>query len=118
MSKKTINQKGKLDKILIDKIEAKFQFTDKPINRLNIIKNKIQDDFKNKNKLIEELKEQINSIENCNLKDNSKNIIFGEGDINSPIMIIGESPGLEEDKLATIFSGEIGELLNKMLAAI
>tara|TARA_A100001015_G_scaffold313679_1_gene421469 strand:+ start:4628 stop:5347 length:720 start_codon:yes stop_codon:yes gene_type:complete len=118
MSKKTINQKGKLDKILIDKIEAKFQFTDKPINRLNIIKNKIQDDFKNKNKLIEELKEQINSIENCNLKDNSKNIIFGEGDINSPIMIIGESPGLEEDKLGTIFSGEIGELLNKMLAAI
>ena len=39
------------------------------------------------------LKKKINSIEDCNLKSNSKNLILGDGNINSSIMLIGESPG-------------------------
>ena len=118
MIKKVINQKGKLDEQLIDTIEPNFVFKNKPINRFNIIKNSNDNDQSNKADLLEKLKKQINSIENCNLKDNSQNLILGDGNINSSIMLIGEAPGAEEDKTHTTFKGEVGELLNKMLLAI
>ena len=118
MTKKMINQKGKFDEQLIDTIEPNFVFKNKPINRFNIIENSNDSDQTNKTELLEKLKKQINSIENCNLKDNSQNLILGDGNINSPIMLIGEAPGAEEDKTSTTFKGEVGELLNKMLLAI
>ena len=118
MTKKMINQKGKFDEQLIDTIEPNFVFKNKPINRFNIIENSNDNDQTNKAELLEKLKKQINSIENCNLKDNSQNLILGDGNINSSIMLIGEAPGAEEDKTNTTFKGEVGELLNKMLLAI
>ena len=118
MTKKMINQKGKFDEQLIDTIEPNFVFKNKPINRFNIIENSNDNDQSNKADLLEKLKKQINSIENCNLKDNSQNLILGDGNINSSIMLIGEAPGAEEDKTNTTFKGEVGELLNKMLLAI
>ena len=118
MIKKVINQKGKLDEQLIDTIEPNFVFKNKPINRFNINENNNDNDQTNKAELLEKLKKQINSIENCNLKDNSQNLILGDGNINSSIMLIGEAPGAEEDKSCTTFKGEVGELLNKMLLAI
>ena len=113
-----INQKGKFDDQLIDIIEPNFVFKNKPINRFNIIENSDDNDQTNKAELLEKLKKQINSIENCNLKDNSQNLILGDGNINSSIMLIGEAPGAEEDKTSKTFKGEVGELLNKMLLAI
>jgi len=118
MIKKVINQKGKLDEQLIDTIEPNFVFKNKPINRFNIIESSNDADQTNKAELLEKLKKQINSIENCNLKDNSQNLILGDGNINSSIMLIGEAPGAEEDRTHTTFKGEVGELLNKMLLAI
>ena len=113
-----INQKGKFDEELVNTIEPNFVFKDKPINRFNIVENSNNYDQTNKVELLEELKKQINSIENCNLKDNSQNLVLGDGNINSPVMLIGEAPGIEEDKSSTTFKGEVGELLNKMLLAI
>ena len=72
----------------------------------------------NKIKKLSDLKEKINSIENCNLKDNSKNLILGDGDFNGGIMLIGEAPGSAEDNSGSSFQGDIGTLLNKMLMAI
>ena len=43
---------------------------------------------------------------------------FYKGNLNSPIMIIGEAPGLEEEKTGKTFQGESGALLEKMLNAI
>ena len=118
MTKKLINQKGKLDEVLINTIEPNFIFSNKPINRFNII-NSSEDALPgNKADLLKDLQNQINSIENCSLKDNSQNIVLGDGNINSSIMLIGEAPGIEEDKSGSTFKGEIGELLNKMLLAI
>ena len=118
MTKKVINQKGKFDEELINTIEPNFIFNDKPINRFNIVENSNNISQTNKTSLLEELKNKINSIENCSLKDNSQNLVLGDGNINSPIMLIGEAPGIEEDKIGITFKGEIGELLNKMLIAI
>ena len=118
MTKKVINQKGILNDELIDTIEPNFIFKNKPINRFKIVKNSIDDNQTVKDELLIKLKNQINSIENCNLKDNSQNLILGDGNINSPVMLIGEAPGLDDDKNGTTFNGEIGDLLNKMLIAI
>ena len=118
MTKKLINQKGKLDEVLINTIEPNFIFSDKPINRFNIINGSEDALPGNKADLLKDLQNQINSIENCSLKDNSQNIVLGDGNINSSIMLIGEAPGIEEDKSGSTFKGEIGELLNKMLLAI
>ena len=118
MTKKLINQKGKLDEVLINTIEPNFIFSDKPLNRFIKINDNEDALPGNKADLLKDLQNQINSIENCSLKDNSQNIVLGDGNINSPIMLIGEAPGIEEDKSGSTFKGEIGELLNKMLLAI
>ena len=118
MTKKVINQKGKFDYELINTIEPNFIYKDKTINRFNIEENNNNNIQNNKTKLLRKLKDKINSIENCKLKDNSQNLVLGDGNINSPIMLIGETPGIEENKTGTTFKGEIGELLNKMLLAI
>jgi len=118
MTKKVINQKGKFDDELINTIEPNFEFKNKPINRFNFTDNDEDEKQNNKAKLINNLKKQINSIENCNLKNNSQNLVLGGGNMNSPLMLIGEAPGIEEDRSGMPFKGEIGELLNKMLLAI
>lgn len=118
MTKKVINQKGKFDDELINTIEPNFIFKNKPINRFNFTENDKDEKQTGKSELLNDLKKQINSIENCNLKDNSQNLVLGDGNINSPLMLIGEAPGIEEDRSSMSFKGEIGELLKKMLLAI
>ena len=116
--KKLINQNDKLNEELINTIEVNFIFDKKPINRFSEVKKENDIIKRNKQDLLENLKKQLNSIENCKLKSNSKNIVLGEGNIDSPIMLIGEAPGVIEDKVGSPFKGEIGELLDKMLIAI
>ena len=69
-------------KNLID-IEPDFVFSNKPINRFKCIKITITEN-QNKSEQLLDLKEQINSIENCNLKNNSKNLILGDGKLIVP----------------------------------
>ena len=64
------------------------------------------------------LENQIFSIQNCKLKNGSKNLILGDGNLDSPIMIVGGAPGYEEIKSGLTFQGEVGNLLQKMLSAI
>ena len=118
MTKKTLNQNTKYAQELIDMIEPDFFFNNKPINRFNVTKDDNHNDNQNKAEKLSELKNKINSIENCNLKDNSKSLLMGDGNINSPIMLIGEAPGEAEDNSGKSFQGESGALLKKMLLAI
>jgi len=118
MTKKTLNQNTKYAQELIDMIEPDFFFNNEPINRFNVTKDDNHNDIQNKTKKLSELKNKINSIENCNLKDNSKSLLMGDGNINSPIMLIGEAPGEAEDSSGKSFQGESGALLKKMLLAI
>ena len=118
MTKKTLNQNAKYTEQLIDLIEPDFNFSNKPLNRFKIEENDNENNYQNKIEKLSKLKKKINSIENCNLKDNSKNLILGDGNIKSPIMIIGETPGEAEDDCGFSFQGEVGPLLKKMLLAI
>ena len=118
MSKKSPNQSESYKEELINSIEQNFIFSKKPINRFKINETSIKKNNFNKTEQIKELKKLINSIQNCNLKENSKDLILGDGNHDSPIMIIGEAPGLEEEKNNKTFQGEPGLLLEKMLSAI
>ena len=118
MTKKTLNQNTKYAQELIDMIEPDFFFNNEPINRFSEAKDDNHNVNQNKAEKLSELKKKINSIENCNLKDNSKSLLMGDGNINSPIMLIGEAPGEAEDSSGKSFQGESGALLKKMLLAI
>ena len=118
MIKKTLNQNAKYAQELLKAAEPDFIFSDKPINRLKVVQNNIISKNQNKSELLLVLKDQINSIQNCKLKKNSKNVIMGDGDLNSPLMLIGEAPGKIEDESNSTFQGEVGSLLGKMLLAI
>ena len=113
MIKKTLNQNAKYVQEIESTIESEFIFSKVAINRVNISEKE-----QNKANELVDLKKKINSIENCNLKNNSKNLILGDGDINSPIMLIGESPGLIEDNSCLTFQGDVGALLRRMFNAI
>ena len=122
MSKKVINQNANYDSELLNSVSSNFIFDENPINRLKNTNGNLKRENGiieiDKKKEINELKLHINSINDCNLKDNSKTIILGDGNINSPIMLVGEAPGEAEDNTGLTFLGDAGDLLKKMLIAI
>ncbi len=107
------NQNDIIDQELINSFEIDYIFQNKPINRF---KNKPT--IENINSKLNDLKAKIQNIDNCDLKNNAKQIVFSDGDSNSPIMIVGEGPGQKEDELGKPFVGDAGQLLNKMFGAI
>ncbi len=65
-----------------------------------------------------ELKESLLSFHGCGLRKTAMNTVFSDGNPESPLMLIGEAPGAEEDKQGIPFCGASGQLLDKMMAAI
>tara|TARA_B100000029_G_C17382405_1_gene890252 strand:+ start:268 stop:981 length:714 start_codon:yes stop_codon:yes gene_type:complete len=72
----------------------------------------------NKREQLDKLKNSLDSIKNCALKESAKNLVFSDGNPESKIMIIGEGPGANEDKEGLPFVGRAGKLLDKMLFSI
>tara|TARA_B100001057_G_scaffold490144_1_gene577813 strand:- start:410 stop:1132 length:723 start_codon:yes stop_codon:yes gene_type:complete len=118
MTKKLSDQNMSYKEVLINTIEPNFIFSKKPLNRFKLKNTENNNKNLSKTTEINELKKLIDSIQNCTLKKNSQNLILGDGNIDSPIMIIGEAPGLDEVKTSKTFQGESGALLEKMLDAI
>jgi len=118
MSKKDLNQNAKYEQELLDTLKSEFTFSSKPINRFDVQHKNEAQNLLDKAEKLSKLKEKINSIQNCNLKNNSKNLVLGDGKINSPVMLVGEAPNAEEDLKNLPFQGDVGQLLEKMLKAI
>ena len=91
-------------------------YENEAINRYKINSNLAIQGIKGKE--LQELKQLITNIKNCELKKNSTNIVFSDGNPNAKIMIIGEGPGANEDLEGVPFIGRTGELLDKMLLSI
>ncbi|AIE84791.1 uracil-DNA glycosylase [Fimbriimonas ginsengisoli] len=64
----------------------------------------------------EELRAEAQGCLACNLSSRRTNVVFGEGNILSPLVLIGEGPGDTEDKTGRPFVGKAGQLLDKALA--
>lgn len=67
---------------------------------------------------LDELRAAVAAFEGCALKRTATNTVFADGVAGAPLMVIGEAPGAEEDRLGLPFVGRSGQLLDRMLAAI
>ncbi len=60
----------------------------------------------------------ISLCKECELGNTRHNFVFGTGDPNADLMLVGEAPGEEEDQKGEPFVGRAGKLLDKILRAI
>ncbi len=111
---------------IIEKEKAPIQAQPKAyqptnINAKNIIQSNASKNAKDvcdKAQSIDELLEILLKFDGCNLKNNAASTILGDGNKNADIMLIGEAPGADEDRIGKPFVGRCGKLLDKMLEAI
>ncbi len=71
--------------------------------------------------MLEEQLKQINdevlACTQCGLRKERHQVVFGSGNPQAPVFIVGEAPGFEEDKTGVAFVGKSGQLLEKILLA-
>ncbi|RMF36854.1 MAG: uracil-DNA glycosylase [Alphaproteobacteria bacterium] len=67
---------------------------------------------------LSELAEALAAFEGCALKKGARTCVFADGNPAARLMVIGEAPGREEDRIGKPFVGRSGQLLDRMLAAI
>lgn len=66
----------------------------------------------------EELEQSIINCRKCKLCQNRINIVFGTGNKQAKIMLIGEGPGADEDSKGIPFVGKAGQLMDKALIGL
>ena len=91
-------------------------YDNKSINRYKFAVNPLIKTSKDRE--LQELRNEIEKIKNCELRKGANNIVFSDGNPNSKIMIVGEGPGANEDLEGMPFIGRAGQLLDKMLLSI
>lgn len=64
---------------------------------------------------IEELRAKASNCRACDLSKTRTNVVFGEGNPETPLVIIGEGPGATEDATGRPFVGRAGQLLDQAL---
>jgi len=67
---------------------------------------------------LEELEALLRAFDGCALKFSAKNLAFADGDPQGRVMLVGEAPGADEDRIGKPFMGRSGQLLDRMLAAV
>jgi DNA polymerase len=67
---------------------------------------------------LEELEALLGEFDGCALKFSAKNLAFADGNPQGRVMLVGEAPGADEDRIGKPFMGRSGQLLDRMLAAI
>jgi len=65
----------------------------------------------------DDLVELAKQCQKCRLRNTCRQVVFGEGDINTSLMFVGEGPGKDEDEQGKPFVGRAGQLLDKILQA-
>jgi len=71
-----------------------------------------------KSQTLSELEQRIQNCTQCKLAKTRHKFVFGEGNPNADIVLVGEAPGADEDRTGKPFVGAAGQLLTKILAAI
>lgn len=64
---------------------------------------------------LDELRSQAIVCTSCDLAERRTNVVFGEGNPRSPLVLVGEGPGDQEDKTGRPFVGKAGQLLDRAL---
>tara|TARA_X000001036_G_C20624008_1_gene784336 strand:+ start:603 stop:1283 length:681 start_codon:yes stop_codon:yes gene_type:complete len=82
------------------------------------IKDKIIKSHDKASQSLQNFESSINNCRKCKISSTRSNFIFGAGDPDADLLIVGESPSKEDDQNGTLLSGNGGKLLGKILAAI
>ncbi|PWR24023.1 uracil-DNA glycosylase [Zavarzinia compransoris] len=64
------------------------------------------------------LEAAIRAFDGCPLKAGAMNTVIADGIFGADLLLVGEAPGADEDRLGRPFVGRAGQLLDRMLAAI
>lgn len=67
---------------------------------------------------LEELRQAIAEFEGIAIKKTATNLVFCDGNPQSTVMLVGEAPGADEDRLGKPFVGISGQLLDRILKCI
>lgn len=67
---------------------------------------------------MEEIGQHCNRCYRCDLGQHRTHAVVGRGNLQAPIMIVGEGPGQNEDETGLPFVGKAGQLLEKILASV
>ena len=67
---------------------------------------------------LDELEQQARTQKPPALSDLSDNLVFGEGNPDANLMIVGEAPGEDEDQSGRPFVGRAGQLLDRILESV
>lgn len=67
---------------------------------------------------LEALKDALAAYEGCALKRSCQRTVFADGNPKAAVMLVGEAPGADEDRIGLPFVGASGKLLDRMLASI
>ena len=67
---------------------------------------------------LEALKQAMADFDKCDLKRTASHLVFSDGNPAAKIMVIGEAPGRDEDRVGLPFVGKAGQMLDQMLASI
>lgn len=67
---------------------------------------------------LDALRDAMAGYEHCELKKGARNMVFADGKPGARIMVIGEAPGRDEDRVGKPFVGPAGQLLDAMFSAI
>ncbi|MGH1456624.1 MAG: uracil-DNA glycosylase [Alphaproteobacteria bacterium] len=67
---------------------------------------------------LDELKDEIATFDGIAIKKTASNIVFADGNPKAKIMVIGDAPAADEDRMGKPFVGASGQLLDKILACI
>ena len=67
---------------------------------------------------IAELEAAVRAFEGCALKRTAKNTVFADGTPEARVMVVGEAPGADEDRIGKPFVGVSGQLMDRMMEAI
>lgn len=76
------------------------------------------DDGEGREKRLEDLARQVSVCTKCDLAMTRTNTVFASGDPYSPLMLVGEGPGENEDATGLPFVGRAGKLLDDILGAV
>lgn len=64
---------------------------------------------------LETLRQTALTCTACGLSERRRNVVFGEGNSSSPLVLVGEGPGDNEDATGRPFVGRAGQMLDKAL---
>ncbi len=66
---------------------------------------------------LDQLREQAGKCHLCQLREGCSRVVFGDGNLQAELMLVGEGPGADEDQAGLPFVGRAGQLLDRILAA-